>query len=222
MISLISEIIPHKKQRIKVAVSMGVDSVAAYYYLASKSYNVEAIHYNHHLRSQNDKMQEQFHKLFNSHGDSNYNVIATEYLKKTENECRQDRLAFFKEKCAAPGSSTIIVSAHHLDDYVESYLMNCFRGHPEYKPMNLISDFGSFKIIHPFLLTEKKDFVQFVEKWKGGWLKEYIVQDETNDIIKGSRRNWIRKVIVPEMEKQKMSLKKHCKELIFESIKRLE
>lgn len=40
-------------------------------------------------------------------------------------------------------------------------------------------------------------------------LEKYVVSDETNKKIKGSRRNWVRRVLVPEMEKQKISLEKY-------------
>jgi len=201
-----------------VAVSMGVDSVAAFFYLVNRGYSVRAIHFNHNLRDQNDEMQKNFNELFRGYYHFSNTVQPNTHSSKTENDCRQDRLNFFKEKCNSENPK-IIISAHHLDDYQESYLMNCFRGHPEYKPMNLISDFSSFKIIHPFLLTEKKDLVQFVDRYDNGKLKKYIVKDETNDVIKGSRRNWIRNIIVPEMTNVKISLKKHCKELINNSIK---
>lgn len=219
MISLISEILPNKNQDVYVAVSMGVDSVAAMFYLSYHGYQLKPVHFNHKMRPQNDEMQENFRQMVNDYCYGGRSEIGYGYDLKTEDECRKARLEFFRDLPSK--ENKIIITAHHLDDYQESYLLNCFRGHPEYKPMNLISDFGSFKIIHPFLLTEKKDFIQFTERFDKGKLKKYITQDETNDIIKGSRRNWIRNVIVPEMEKQKISLKKHCKELILESIEKL-
>lgn len=218
MISLISEILPDKNQNVYVAVSMGVDSVAAFFYLYNKGYSVKPLHFNHKMRPQNDEMQENFRQMINDYGCVSRSEIGYGYDLKTEDECRKARLEFFK-KAGNNEPNKIIITAHHLDDYEESYLMNCFRGHPEYKPMNLISDFGSFKIVHPFLLTEKKDFVQFVDRFDKGKLKKYIVKDETNDATKGSRRNWIRNIIVPEMTKAKISLKKHCKEVINNSIK---
>jgi tRNA(Ile)-lysidine synthetase-like protein len=203
-----------------VAVSMGVDSVAAFYYLYSKGYHVKALHFNHGMRPQNNEMCIRFREMMRDTEISSYRYeIGFGSGLKTEDDCRKARLDFFKKLNKDTEQNKTIITAHHLDDCEESYLLNCFRGHPEYKPMNLISDFGSFKIIHPFLLTEKKDFIQFVDKYKNGILKKYIVKDETNDVIKGSRRNWIRNVIVPEMQAAKISLKKHCKELINNSIK---
>ena len=222
MISLINEVMPPKKHPIYVAVSMGVDSLAACFYLRSKGYQVIPLHFNHKMRPQNDEMEDAFLEVLGEYGYRYHGRFEIGHGKglKTESECREARLQFFKDASVpkAEDFEKIIVTAHHLDDYQESYLLNCFRGHPEYKPMNLVSDFVSFKIIHPFLLTEKKDFVQFVERWDNGKLKKYLTKDETNDTIKGSRRNWVRNIIVPEMEKAKVSLKKHCKDLIKKSI----
>jgi len=191
-----------------VGVSMGVDSLAAFFYLRDRGYNVTPIHFNHRLRSQNDLMFVKFGELCHSNGWE-YMAGNAQSSLKTEAECRAARLEFFSK------FRSLIITAHHLDDTVESYLLNCFRGHPERKPFSLITDFGDFKIIHPFLLTEKKDFRQFLIKMN---LMDWVVEDETNSIIKGSRRNWIRNKIIPEMESQKLSLKKYCKRAILAQI----
>jgi tRNA(Ile)-lysidine synthetase-like protein len=221
MISLISEILPNKNQDVYIAVSMGVDSVAAMFYLSSHGYKLTPVHFNHKMRPQNDQMQENFRRMINDYGYEGRSEIGYGGRNlKTENDCRKARLEFFRNLPSK--ENKIIITAHHLDDYQESYLLNCFRGHPEYKSINLISDFGSFKIVHPFLLTEKKDFVQFSERFDKGKLKQYITQDETNDIIKGSRRNWIRNIIIPELTNQKISLKRFCRDQIDSQIQRLQ
>ena len=46
-----------KHQQIFVALSMGVDSLAAFFYLQKLGYNVTALHFNHKLRKQNDLME---------------------------------------------------------------------------------------------------------------------------------------------------------------------
>jgi tRNA(Ile)-lysidine synthase TilS/MesJ len=114
-----------------------------------------------------------------------------------------------------------IITAHHLNDYVESYLLNCFRGHPNHTPIEFFSEFNIedkkyfdgkyYKIIHPFLLSTKRDFRQYLER--NNYMK-YVVEDETNVENKGSRRNWLRNIIIPEMKKNKISLEKFAKNKI--------
>lgn len=198
-----------------VGVSMGVDSLAALFYLKGRGYNVKPVHFNHKLRPQNDEMEEKFSELCEKEIGYNYELGWAECGLQTESDCRAARINFFSKIC----NGGILITAHHLDDVVESYLLNCFRGHPERKPFSLMTDFVNFKIIHPFLLTEKKDFRQFLIKMN---LMDWVVEDETNSIIKGSRRNWIRNKIIPEMESQKLSLKKYCKRLIMSMVSERE
>ena len=209
MIKIIKEIVP-KNQHYYVAVSMGVDSVAALIWLRSKNYNITPIHFNHNLRPQNKLMENKFVELC-----ENMNL---KFIKgqgsglSTEKDCREARLDFYNKFC-----NGIIITAHHINDYVENYLLNCFRGHPNHNPFELISEFENFKIIHPFLLTKKKDFLQYLER--NGYMK-YTVEDESNFISQGSRRNWIRNTIIPEMIKNELSLDKFVKRSLIRSIEK--
>ena len=204
MIKIIKSILP-KNQHYYVAVSMGVDSVAALLWLRSKEYKVTPIHFNHNLRAQNGTMHEKFLSLCNFLNLEGKSEIGLGL--KTEEDCRNARLNFYS-KVAKDG---IVITAHHLNDWVESYLMNCFRGHPNHLPFELSSNFDNFKIVHPFLLTKKADFKQFLER--NSWT-QYVIEDETNPVVKGSRRNWVRNVILPEMNRQQISLEKFAQRKI--------
>jgi tRNA(Ile)-lysidine synthase TilS/MesJ len=212
MIKVIKQILPKENQYF-IAVSMGVDSVAALFWLRSKGYNVIPLHFNHNLRAQNGTMQERFLDLckdFNFQGR-----FGIGYDLKTEADCRNARLDFYAREA---GGGTII-TAHHLNDWVENYLLNCFRGHPNHTPFELVSEFPNFRIIHPFLLSKKIDFKQYLER--NGWMK-YVVEDETNCITKGSRRNWVRTAIIPQMEKQKLSLEKYAERKVKKLLERVK
>ena len=178
---------------------MGVDSVAAFIWLLNKKYSVTPIHLNHGLRDQNDLMQHKFNEMCE---DLKINGISKKINAiNSESECRKERIKFYSELGGE------IITAHHLNDWVESYLLNCFRGQPNHDPFNLISKFPEFNVYHPFLLNSKRQFVQYVERNK---LLNYVVEDESNQIVKGSRRNWIRNKIVPEMKSRKLSLEKYA------------
>jgi tRNA(Ile)-lysidine synthetase-like protein len=204
MIKIIKQILP-KEAHYHMAVSMGIDSVAALFWLRSKGYQVTPMHFNHNLRAQNGTMQDKFLELCSKLGLEGKTEIGVGL--KTEAECRNARLNFYS-KVAKNGT---IITAHHLNDWVESYLLNCLRGHPHHRPFELVSQFPDFKVAHPFLLTKKQDFRQFLER--NGWM-EHVVQDESNSVIKGSRRNWVRNSIIPQMTSQKLSLEKFAKRKI--------
>ncbi len=203
MIKIIKEILP-KDKKYYFAVSMGIDSVAAFIFLKVKGYDVNPIHFNHKLRSQNDFMEMKFLELCEA--TNSKPIIGYGENLSTEAECRTARLNFYEKKCCG-----IIITAHHMDDYIESYLLNCFRGHPDRDPIPLKSQFNNFTIIHPFLLSRKKDFKQYLDR--NGYLR-YTIEDETNNFAKGSRRNWIRQQIIPEMTKNKLSLEKFAERRI--------
>lgn len=205
MIKIIKNILP-KEREYHLAVSMGADSVAALFWLRWKGYRIVPLHFNHNLRSQNFIMHERFGRLCDKLGIQGKSEVWVKG-RGTEAECREARLDFYRRQ-AAGGT---IITAHHLDDWIESYLLNCLRGHPGKKPFELESDFRDFKIAHPFLPTRKRDFIQFLER--NGWM-EWVVEDETNMVVQGSRRNWIRRNIIPEMTRQRLSLEKYAKRRI--------
>ena len=217
---------------------MGVDSVSAYHWMLSKGFNVSPIHYNHKLRPQNDLMEEKYKELCEENncktiiGYGNHDPTMKFYMDEvgtvSEADCRSARLRFFNTLAdysyEDDDSPITILTAHHLNDCVESYLLNCFRGKPNHDFFSLTSDFpasefefsrnkGDFIIAHPFLTSRKKDFEQYAQRNN---LMKFVVNDETNSVDKGSRRNWIRNKIIPEMKSQKLSLEKYCLKRIKE------
>lgn len=212
MIKIIRDLTP-KSERYYFAVSMGVDSVAAYFWMKMKRYDVTPIHFNHRLRIQNDIMENKFVELCEATNAPK--IIGYGDNLKTEKDCRDARIRFYSS-VVEEGSD--IITAHHLNDWVESYLMNCFRGHPNHTAINFESYFDNFTFVHPFLLTRKNDFVQFAGRNN---LMRFVVTDETNSNIVGSRRNWVRNVIVPEMMKRKLSLEKFAERKIKRSLERI-
>jgi len=199
MIKIIKQILPKDKEYF-LACSMGADSISALFWLKNKGYKITPLHFNHNLRAQNGTMQEKFLELCSFLNVEGKTDIGTNL--KTEADCRNARLNFFK-KYAQNG---LVITAHHMNDWIESYILNCFRGHPNHTPIELESDFENFKILHPFLLTRKRDFRQYLDRNKK--YLEFVVEDQSNFVIKGSRRNWVRNAIIPQMTNQKLSLEK--------------
>jgi tRNA(Ile)-lysidine synthase TilS/MesJ len=120
-------------------------------------------------------------------------------VDKTEDTLRRARLEYIKKNV----DCTILITGHHLDDATESYMMNVLRGKEGFLPIPFVTEVGSNLIVHPFLFTKKADFRQYAERKD---LMKYVVEDETNKVVKGSRRNFIRNEIMPLLQREKMGI----------------
>ena len=82
-------------------------------------------------------------------------------------------------------NNTLIVTAHHLDDCVETWIWSSLHGNPKlplYKKKN---------VIRPFLLNKKEEFIRWAEKNNIPY-----IHDTSNDDTKYTR-NMIRKEMMP-------------------------
>jgi tRNA(Ile)-lysidine synthetase-like protein len=230
MIKVIKQLV-NKESKYFFALSMGVDSLGAFLWMRNRGYNLIPVHFNHKLRPQNDLMEDKFNKMcsdleikyFDCRSSDRFRILTSILgdADTTEAASRDLRLKFYEHIVSDVTAPKEIITAHHLNDYVESYLLNCFRGHPNHTPIEFFSEFNIedkqyfdgkyYRIIHPFLLSTKKDFRQYLER--NNYMK-YVVEDETNVENKGSRRNWLRNIIIPEMKKNKISLEKFAKNKI--------
>jgi len=205
---------------ITVMLSSGVDSVAVLHYIAHNkrqlcklfqcdNINLRAYHFNHKLRIQNDVMEKAARELCTT-----YNIPLTvkhsaENLK-TEEQARKARFAYLKN------SKSVVVTGHHLDDCVESYMLNVLRGHEGWMPIPFCTRFKECVLMHLFLLTPKHEFLQYAIKHN---LTQYIVNDETNAITKGSRRNIVRNEILPILKREQIGLSTIVKKKILTKLK---
>lgn len=114
----------------------------------------------------------------------------------SEDSMRKARIGGFFDKIGGN-----LVTAHHLDDAVEGYALNFLRGHGQFLPIPIKSNFQTGSIYHPFLLVTK-------ERLANPQLSNYIVEDESNKVSVGCRRNWIRNELIPMIEEQKIGLRK--------------
>jgi tRNA(Ile)-lysidine synthase len=181
-------------------VSGGVDSIAAAHFLKFKRYKTfKIIHFNHKLQESNVEM---VRRVVDFSKEYNFDMILRErpdsWDDLTEKGLREWRLY---EMSLIGGD---FVTGHHLNDATEQYLMNCLHGTPEYMPIKWRTDFGKHKVSHPFLNTTKKSIENYIDEEH---LCRYVVSDPSNNNNK-YKRNWIRNVIIPEIELRSMGLEK--------------
>jgi tRNA(Ile)-lysidine synthase TilS/MesJ len=158
---------------------------------------VSLYHFNHGTPLAN-KMQEaveNFAECFNLPLE----IRKTDRKLKTELEFRNARVAFYDEKPMQ------IVTAHHLGDAVESYFQNFTRGHAWAVPIRPYSTIFQSTVHHPFLLNEKKEFIDYVGRNELG---RFVVEDQSNFDPTVGRRNFFRNIILPTLKQQKIGLEK--------------
>ncbi len=117
-----------------VGVSGGTDSVALLHILISLGYNCITAHCNFHLRMEESNQDEVFvHNLAHSYSTPFYSIDfeTTKYAElhkiSIEMAARDLRYAWFDEILEKSGSQAIAI-AHHIDDSIETMLMNLVRG----------------------------------------------------------------------------------------------
>lgn len=181
-----------------VLVSGGIDSISVAHWLKYSYYKTfKIVHFNHNVQPINDRMEEAVKRFCGDHS-----IECLSFLNEdegncfTQNDLRKWRLS---EMAKIKGN---FVTGHHLNDAVENYLANCITGTPEYKPIAELTQFYDFAIYHPFVTTTKKDMAAYVDK---NDLSQYIVEDPSNAKSK-YRRNWIRNVIIPELDSRDVGI----------------
>jgi tRNA(Ile)-lysidine synthase TilS/MesJ len=216
--------VPYKWKNFIILCSSGVDSIAASHFFINKinthnykqnnvglMHSVATLHFNHNLRPQNNVMAESYRDFCRS--IRTYPIVDNlNCADSTENQSRKQRLKILNEH-----NNTIFISAHHLDDCVESYLLNVLRGKEGFIPIPFMTKLDNLSscVIHPFLFTRKTDFIKYAEK---NDLMKYVVEDETNKQVKGSRRNLMRNKIIPILNEEKMGLQKIVKKKLKERL----
>ena len=115
---------------------------------------------------------------------------------------RDQRYKFFTEATDLP-----IITAHHLDDQVETYLFTALNGNPFLIPHK------RDQFIRPFITTEKTDFTLWCVR-KG----VPTIDDPSNEDTK-YRRNYIRHTLMPHVLNINPGIKKVVRKLVLESTK---
>ena len=175
-------------ERVAVAVSGGADSMAALDFLSRKR-EVFVLHYNHGTdhASEAQKIVEHFcekrdiHLLVSSLQDE-----APSGMSK-EDFWRKSRYDFFETVGMTPVYREIpVITCHHLDDLIETWLFTSIHGQPRLIPTK------RGRYLRPFLSTRKSIF----EDWCDRKDVPYINDPSNTDL--SFMRNFIRHEIVPK------------------------
>lgn len=184
-------------------VSGGVDSIAAAHWMIHNyRRKCKILHFNHAVQPINDYMDKMVSHFVMDFDTGGRFITRDDDTEPAFNDTSEAGLREWRQyKMRGIGGN--FMTAHHLNDAVESYLMNCFHGTPEHQPISWNTMFiDSHVMWHPFLLTPKRDFIHYA---KENDLMKYVVEDPTNN-DNGPKRNWVRNVIVPKLNDRNMGI----------------
>ena len=170
-------------KNITIAFSGGVDSCAIVDFL-SRKHNITCAFF-HHGTKDSDRANEFVAKFCT---ERNIPLLwgSLRWEKGTkesqEEYWRRERYDFLKD--LGP-----VITAHHLDDCVETYIWSSLHGTPKVIPLT------RGNVLRPFLTTRKQDFIYWCESHNVPW-----IEDQSN---KNSRymRNYIRNELMPHVLK---------------------
>ncbi len=137
---------------IYVAVSGGVDSMSILNFL-SRNHSVSVLHFNH--KTEHGFLAQNFLEQFCK--DNNTKIIIGHLnnnkpkKESPEEFWRKERYKFFDQYQDKP-----IITAHHLDDVLEWWLFSTIHG-----GIPKLIKYNNRNIIRPFLITEKKDLLEW-------------------------------------------------------------
>jgi tRNA(Ile)-lysidine synthase len=187
-----------KGKKILIACSGGLDSVVLSRLFKELNYDISLAHCNFSLRGKESDEDEKFvillaDKLSIPIFNKKFNTKAYKIKHKlsTQVAARQLRYQWFEEVCTEH-SFDYLATAHHLDDDLETFLINLSRGTGLRGLIGipLIND----KIIRPFLNFPRADILQYAKEKNSSWREDS--SNQTSDYL----RNKLRIEVIPRLK----------------------
>ena len=210
-VSTIKKTIPINHNVI-AAVSGGVDSMVLCDLLLKSEINFSIAHVNYMLRGTDSDQDELFVKTYCNKNkikffSKSYDLSSSKSIQKKARDVRYDFFTFLSLK----HNYTHIMTAHHLDDNIETILINIYRG-KKLNPLTGIKQINN-TILRPLLSFTKDDIVNYAKKNKLTWR-----EDKSNSENK-YLRNKIRNIIIPKIKSADPCYRTNFTRLINESNK---
>jgi len=191
-----------KENRIIIAVSGGMDSMALFSLLHSREkFDLIIAHVNHHLRGDSNKDEFLVQRSCKLLGIPFFSTsLNPEYIKKGESVeqwGRNHRYRFFNEIMEKTNASWIM-TAHHGNDQVETVLMNLSRQ----SGISGLCGIGkqTKNVLRPLLGFTKKELTEFVKR------NEIPFREDSTNSELFNPRNFIRHKVVNPWENNAQNL----------------
>lgn len=205
----------HLKKQILVGVSGGVDSVVLLHLLReideARRPDITVAHVNHQLRDESDQEEVFVRELAASFEVPFYSYTwkkTTHPTSGIEEEARKVRYQFFKEIMDSQGP-TVLMTAHHQDDQVETVMMRLARGSSleQLTGIQFIQPFHRGQLMRPLLPFSKEKLVAYARKHQIRY-----VEDATNHSLDYTRNRY-RHLILPLIKEENAQFNEHIEQL---------
>lgn len=199
----------HKK--IILAVSGGVDSVVLFHLMQDipkeRRPEIVVAHINHELRSEARQEEDFVRQLASIYGVSiqTFTWLESDHPESgIEEAARTIRYTFFK-KVMDETSADAVMTAHHLDDQVETVLMKLVRGSSMDQVLGIEESqpFLKGQLIRPLLSFSKEEIYHFAQNRGISYM-----EDSTNQELDFSR-NRFRNTIIPLLKEENRKFNDH-------------
>ena len=182
-----------------VAVSGGADSVCLLHIMVNLGYNCILAHVNHNLREESKEEEIAMRNLANSLSIP-FELFSFKHDNKGnfENDAHIARYQFFRDVCDKYNTN-VILTAHHLDDQIESILMKIMEGSNLYGYAGvpvLTNNDSCYVTIRPLLCVSKDQIYKYMHNNNYPYFEDKT--NQTDDYL----RNRIRHHVTPFLKNE--------------------
>lgn len=190
--------------KIAIAVSGGVDSMACLDFLSRSKRDITVLHFNHGTPNAS-----KYQKLVERYCEKKNLKIMIGNIGNKKPNSGQSIEEFWRLQRHSWFESTdfeTIITCHNLNDVIEWWLLTSFRANPKLMPVKR----GRF--LKPFVLNNKQEFIYWCQKHNIDWIEDLTNKDVDRD------RNYIRHVIMPHVERINPGIEKSIRKKLLKSV----
>lgn len=166
-------------RKVLLAFSGGADSTALFHLLLDASIPFDIAHVNYRTRTQSDAEAAQALQLAQRHGKICHLLTAPPIEHDFEARARDLRYRFFERLIADHGYDAL-VTAHHLGDRLEWFLMQLCKGSGVYELLGMtpLELRDGYRLVRPLLHVSKTELTEYLRQAGIVWFEDESNRDE--------------------------------------------
>ena len=180
----------NKNNEYVLALSGGVDSAVLASIFNDLDLSYRTIFVNHNQKDSN-LLQKSAEEIANNLETSHENIISDLEENASETKMREKRYGLLFDNLR---KDEILVTGHHKDDKVETFLINLFRG-TRLKGLTSIKAKNE-NLLRPLINTKKSEILDYAIR------NDIVFTEDTTNQNNEISRNWIRNKLIPELDER--------------------